>query len=89
MKANPGKFQFMILWDKSKINSIEVGANDAVLLPGIAIDKKLTFKQHDENLCRKAQYKRHALRRIRKFLIIKTAKILGNTFIDSFTTHHY
>ena len=95
MKANPGKFQFMILWDKShhkhelKINSIKVEASDDVLLLGITIDKKLTFKQHVENLCRKAQCKRHALRRIRKFLIIKTAKILGNTFIDSFTTHYY
>ena len=50
---------------------------------GITIDKKLTFKQHVENLCRKAQYKLHVLRRIRKFLTIKKAKMLGNAFIDS------
>ena len=66
LKANPGKFQFMILGDKShhkhelKINSIKVEASDDVLLLGITIDKKLTFKQHVENLCRKAQYKLHA-----------------------------
>ena len=64
----------MILGDRShhkhelKINSIKVEASDDVLLLGITIDKKLTFKQHVENLCRKAQYKLHALRRIRKFL---------------------
>ena len=60
LKANPGKFQFMILGDKShhkhelKINSIKVEASDDVLLLGITIDKKLTFKQHIENLCRKS-----------------------------------
>ena len=89
LKANPGKFQFMILGDKShykqelKINSTKVEAGDDVLLLGITIDKKLTFKQHVENLCRKAQYKLHALRRIRKFLTIGKAKMLGNAFIDS------
>ena len=47
------------------------------------IDKKLTFKKYIDNLVRKAQYKLYALRRIRKFLTIKKAKILGNAFIDS------
>ena len=45
--------------------------------------KKLTFTQHIENLCRKAQYKLHVLRRIRKFLTIENTKILSNVFIDS------
>ena len=54
---------------------------------GITIDKKLTFKQHIGNLCRKAQYKLHALRRIRKFLTIEKAKTLGNAFIDSQSNH--
>ena len=88
LKANPGNFPFMILGNKShhkqilKINSIKVEASDDILLLGITIDKKLTFKQHIENLCRKAQYKLHELRRIRKFLTIEKAKILGNAFID-------
>ena len=63
LKANLGKFQFMILGDKShhkhilKKNSIKVEASDNVLLLGITTDKKLlTFRQHIENLCRKAQY---------------------------------
>ena len=64
----------MILGDKShhkhelKINSIKVEAGDDVLLLEITIDKKLTFKQHDENLCRNAQNKLHALRRRRKLM---------------------
>ena len=64
-------------------DTIKVEASDDILLLGITIDKKLTFKQHIENLCRKAQYKLHALRCIRKFLTVEKAKILGNAFIDS------
>ena len=95
MKAHPGKFQFRILGDKSyhkdvlKINLIKVEASVDVLLLGITIDKKLTFKQHIENLCRKGQYKLHALRRIRTFLAIKKAKVLDNLFMTiSLITHH-
>ena len=83
----------MILGDKShhkhilKINSIKVEASDNILLLGITIDKKITFKQHIENLCRKAQYKLDALRRIRKFLTVEKATILGNAFIDSQFSH--
>lgn len=50
---------------------------------GIAIDKKLTLKQHIENLCRKAQHELHVLRRIRKSIIIERAKIIGIVSIDS------
>ena len=66
-----------------KINSIKVEASDDVLLLGITINKKITFIQHIENLCRKEQYKLHALRRIKKSLTIEKANILGNAFIDS------
>ena len=75
LKANPGKFQFRILGDKSyheyklKINSIKAGASDNVLLLGTTIDKKLTFKQ-----LLKEQYKLHAVWRMRKSLTIESAK---------------
>ena len=89
LKANPRKFQFMILGDKTcykhilKINSTCVQSSDDAILSGVLIDKNLTFKKHVDNLLRKAQYKLHALRRIRKFLTMEKAKILGNAFIDS------
>ena len=79
----------MILGDKTcykhilKINSTCVQSSDDVNLLVVVIDKNLTFKNHIDNLVRKAQYKLHALRRIRKFLTIEKAKILGNAFIDS------
>ena len=47
------------------------------------INKNLTFKKHIDNLVRKAQYKVHALRRIRKFLTVEKAKMLGNAFVVS------
>ena len=34
----------------------------------LQVTKKSTFTQHIENLCRKTQYKLHALRHLRKFL---------------------
>ena len=79
----------MIFGDKTcykhilKINLTCVQSSDDVTLLGVMIDKNLTFKKHVGNLVRKAQYKLHALRRIRKFLTIEKAKILGNAFIDS------
>ena len=84
-----GKFQFMILGDKTcykhilKINSTCVQSSDDVTLLGAMIGKNLIFKKLVGNLFRKTQYKLHALRRIRKFLTIEKAKILGNAFIDS------
>ena len=89
LKANPGKFQFMILGDKTcykhilKIDSTCVQSSDDVTFLGVMIDKNLTFKKHIDNLIHKAQYKLHALRRRRKVLAIEKAKILGNAFIDS------
>ena len=77
LKANPGKFQFMVLDVKTcykhilKINSTCVQSGDDVILFGVMTDKNLTLKKHIDNLVRKAQYELHALRRIRKFLTIE------------------
>ena len=77
LKANPGKFQFMILNRKNcrrqrmVINSITFKKSSEVILLGIRIDNKLVFKKHIENLCRTAQYKFHALTRTRKYLTLR------------------
>ena len=47
------------------------------------IDNQLKFKKHIENLCKRASFKLHALRRIRKFLTVEKARILANAFINS------
>ena len=78
LKANAGKFQFMILnWENHRrqrmvINSITVKASNEVMLLGITIDNKLVFINHIENLCRTAQYKLYGLTRIGKYLTLQS-----------------
>ena len=89
MKANLEKFQFMILSKKSyqpqklSVNTFTINEFDEVELLGLATDKELNFSKHIDKLCRNVQYKLHALRRIRKYLSLEKAKMLGNAFIDS------
>ena len=66
-----------------KINLTCVQSSNDVTLLCAVIDKSLTFKMHTDNLVSKVQYPPHALRRIRKFLIVEKAKLLDNAFIDS------
>ena len=74
MKASPEKFQFMILSKKSyqpqklSVNTFTIDESDEVELLGLTIDKELNFSKHIDKLCRNAQYKLHALRRIRNYL---------------------
>ena len=81
-KENPGKFQFMILGDKKNntfvlnIHDKEIKNSSEVELLGIMVDSQLKFKKHIVNLCRKASYKLHALRRIRNFLTVEKTKCL-------------
>ena len=86
LKANAGKWQFMILNRKNHrrqrmvIDSITAKESNEVILLLIIIDNKLVFKKHIENLCGIAQYKLHTLTRIKKYLTLDKAILLGNTF---------
>ena len=89
LHANPGKFQFMIL-AKKKRNSVKLimktnqtEESKKVVLLDITIDNLITFNEHIDNLCRMANYKLHALRRIRKYLSLEKAKLLSNALINS------
>ena len=89
LQANPGKFQFMILGKKKrnsvklKIHTTEIEESRKVVLLGITVDNLSIFNEHIDNLCRTANYKLHALRRIRKYLSLEKAKLLCNAFINS------
>ena len=90
LKANSGKFEFIILGDKKNntfvliIHDKEIKNPSEVELLGITIDSQLKFKKHIDSLCRKASYELHALRRIRKFFTVEKAKMLANAvFINS------
>ena len=58
LKANPGKFQFIILGKKTRnsvkliINTTEIEESRKVVLLGITIDNLLIFNEHIDNLCR-------------------------------------
>ena len=71
VKANPKKFQFMIVAKSTtqtiilNINNINIRESQNVELLRFAIDNRLTFKDQINMLCRRANYKPHALRRIR------------------------
>ena len=89
LKANPEKFQFMVLGSKKNksyildIDGIKITDTHEVKLLGVTIDKELKFDKHIENLCKNATYKLHALRRLRKYLTLDKAKLLANSFIHS------
>ena len=89
MKANPQKFQFMILGKSTRltiildINNIKIKESQNVELLGLTIDNRLTFKGHINMLCRRASYKLHALIRIRKYLTLEKSKLLYNAFINN------
>ena len=67
---------------KLSVNTFTIDESDEVELLGLIIDKELNFSKHSDKLSRNAEYKLHALRRIRKYLSLEKAKLLGNTFID-------
>ena len=89
LQANPGKFQFMILGKKKRnsvkliINTIEIEESRKVVLLGITINNLLILNENIDNLRRTANYKLHALRRIRKYLSLEKGKLLCNAFINS------
>ena len=68
------------------IGKNKIWSSTEVMLLGVKIDK-LKFKSHIDELCRKAAYKLHALRRIRKYLTVEKAKLLANPFINSQFTY--
>ena len=93
LKANSRKFQFMVMGTKEADSFVlnlannKIESSAEVTLLGIKIDKQLKFKRNIEELCRKAAYKLHALRRIRKYVTVEKAKLLANTFINSQFTY--
>ena len=81
MKPNPKKFQFMVLGKSTtqpiilNINIIKIRESSSVVLLGLTIDNRVTFKDHINILCRRADLNLHALRRVRKYLTTVKAKL--------------
>ena len=60
-----------------------IKSSDTVKLLGITLAKNIHFKQHIQNICRKANNKTKALLRIRKFLNLEQAQVLAEAYILS------
>ena len=58
------------------INNIKIRESSSVTLIGLTVDNRLTFKDHINILCRRANLKLHVLRRIRKYLTTVKVKLL-------------
>ena len=68
MKANPDKFQFIIIRNKGsqivQVGNITTKSVSSVTLLGITIGSKLSFIEHVNDIIKKAYNKLHALRRL-------------------------
>lgn len=68
MEANPGKFQAIMLKEKTKtcfnINNTHITSEEHVKLLGVNIDNKLNFNYHVQTLCKKAGAQLSVLQRL-------------------------
>ena len=89
IKANPEKFQFMILSKTRRseyyllIDSNIMKESADVELLRLIIDNKLSFEKHISIFSQTTSYKLHALRQIIKYLTLEKAGALLNPFVDS------
>jgi len=84
MKANPNKFQFLVTGGCSitlSIRGATIEQENYVKLLGVNIDKKLDFRFHVSEVCRKAGRQLNALRRQSRLLNMKAKKKVFNSFI--------
>ena len=65
MKLNLKKFQFMNFGKSTRqsiilnVNNVKIRESSSVVLLGLTIDIRLTFKDHINILCRRASFKLH------------------------------
>ena len=89
MKLNEDKCKLLILSKKTTNAEIILGnetiknSNKSEKLLGVSIDAKLTFKEHIDNLCKKANQKLHALARISKYMDKDKLRTIMKAFISS------
>ena len=92
LKANPSKFQFMIVSPHEMTNKKpELFVNDALLKPEtfvkvirITIDSRLNFSQHVSILCIKAARQLNVLARISKYIDETSRKMIYSSFVRSY-----
>ena len=87
--ANPTKFQFLIVGDRSNsvikmlVDNKTIQNSDTVYLLGITLDSNLNLLPHVTNMCKSVNQRTNALNRIRGNISQEKATRLGNSFILS------
>ena len=88
MKANPNKFQFMVISSKPMEpqnielhGGVSITSEPSVL--GVVIDDRLNFDEHINMCCTKAARQLNALAGMSKYLDFKSKIIIYNSFIWS------
>ena len=94
MKANPNKFQFMVISSKQMEpqnielhGGVSITSEPSVKILGVVIDDRLNFDEHVSMCCTKAARQLNALARISKYLDFKSKTIIYNSFILSNFNH--
>ena len=86
MKVNPDKFHLLLSDKKSHqvdICNEKLSSTCSEKFLGIKIDNKLTFKEHVEEVCKKASQKVSAVARISSIMRFEQRKRIVNLFITS------
>ena len=90
MKANPDKFQFMMLssdpLEQQRLeiqNDLTLLSESRVKLLGVIIDDGLQFNDHIRAMCCRADRQLNALARISKHIDSKSKHIIYNSFVAS------
>ena len=90
MKANPNKFQFMVISSKPMEpqniewhGGVNITSEPSVKILGVVIDDRLNFDEHISMCCTKAARQLNALVRIFKYFNFKSKSIIYNSFILS------
>ena len=88
MKLNDGKCHLLTFGTIQSIITIKIG--EAIVeersegkLLGVVLDKKLNFRSHISNLCKRLSQKLHALARLSTFMNPGKLPLLMNSFINA------
>ena len=91
MKANPKKFQLMILSpNQHEVTHLKlyydvfINSESSMKVLGVIIDNRLTFTEHISRCCKNAARQLNALSRIAEYLDMKSKKLIFNSFIMSY-----
>ncbi len=91
MIANPDKFHAIIVKkDRSDTTGINININghdikteSTVKLLGVQLDNKFNFDPHISEMCKKAANQLNVLKRLKRFIGLKTRKLLVQSFVYS------